>query len=343
MNKTTKILVTGATGLIGSYLIRKLVNKGYTNISAIILPDDSSTLIADASENIKWCVADVTDQVSMDEYFVGIDTVIHCAGMISFWKNEFKQMYDVNVTGTNHVVNLCLEHEVRQLIHLSSIEALGKSEDGSPMNEKNEWKEEMQHTQYANTKYLGELEVWRGNAEGLNTIIYNPALVLGTGFWNSGPMKMIKDIYQGLDYYPKGSIAVMDVRDLADLIISNLDKSSLYGNRMILGSYNKSYQELMNGIATHLKVAKPSKLLQGATAQLAIVWEHIKSLFTNTKPLINKETFLVSNEKLEYSFEKLHAQIEFSPIPFEKTIADMCLTFLDSQTADQDYGIMTHQ
>lgn len=340
MNKTSNILVTGGTGLIGSYLLRKLVNNGYQNITAIKLPDDSTELVDDVANHISWQTADVRDQVSMHDYFGDVHTVIHCAGMISFWRKEFRQMYDVNVKGTEHIVNLCLEHNVSQLVHLSSIEAIGKNEDDSPIDEETEWKEEMQHTQYGMTKYLGELEVWRGKAEGLSTVIYNPALVLGAAYWNHGPMKLIKDIYHGLNYYPAGSIALIDVRDLVDVIVNNLENETLHGERIIVGSYNQTYKKLMDAFATQLKVSKPSKLLHGSTAQLAISWEKLKSIFTQSKPLINKETYIVSNEKLEYSFDKLNELAEFNPRSFEKTIADCSTTFKESYLKGLDFGVL---
>lgn len=340
MNKTSKILVTGGTGLIGSYLIRKLIAKGFENISVIKKANDYTHLVDTVSGKVKWCEADVRNMVSMHDYFEGVDTVINCAGVISFWAQEFREMYDVNVVGTEHVVNLCLQHNVKQLIHLSSIEALGKNEDDSDITEQTEYKEEMQHTQYANTKYLGELEVWRGKAEGLNTVIYNPALVIGTGYWDSGPMKLITDIYNGLDYYPKGSIALVDVRDLVEVIVSNLDNKSIQGERIIVGSYNKDFKNFMDAIADKLQVNKPSKTLSGTTAKLAIALEKLKSLFTQSKPLINKETYLVTNQKLNYSFEKLHDKITFSPRSFNQTIHDVCTTFLSSYPEGKKFGLL---
>jgi len=181
MNKNAKILVTGGSGFIGSYLLRKLVRSGFTDLHAIHVPDDPLDLVTDIKSKVKWYVADITDNVTLHDVFLNVHTVIHCAGIISFWPKEYKEMYRVNVNGSATIVNLCLEHQVECLIHLSSIEALGKEEDGSIISEKTEWKEDTDHTQYAVTKYLGELEVWRGIAEGLNVVIYNPALVLGTG------------------------------------------------------------------------------------------------------------------------------------------------------------------
>lgn len=341
MNKESKILVTGGTGLIGSYLLRKLVASGYQNIFGLKRSTSPLHLLEGVYDKVRWFDADVRDSVSMHDHFIGVDTVIHCAGMISFWPKEFREMYDVNVIGTANVVNLSLEHGVNQFIHLSSIEALGKNEDDSPIDERTEYKEEMQHTKYANTKYLGELEAWRGQAEGLNTVIYNPALVLGAYYWDHGPMSMIKEIYQGLNYYPQGSIAMIDVRDLVDVIVSNLDNKSLQGERIILGSYNQKFKKIFDSIAANLEVSKPTKALKDNLAQLVIFFEKIKSLFSGSKPLINKETYLVANQQLSYSFDKINQKASFNPIPFEKTIADICSSFLESHSNGNNFGVLT--
>ena len=340
MNKDDKILVTGGTGLIGSYLLRKLVHSGFTNLQAIHIMDDPLDLVADIRSEINWYQTDITDSLKLNDIFEGVTTVIHCAGVISFWPKEFKEMFRVNVEGTSTIVDLCLEHQVERLIHLSSIEALGKEEDNSTISEKTEWKEDTHHTQYAVSKYLGELEAWRGIAEGLNVKIYNPALVLGAGYWHSGPMKLITDLYLGLKYYPRGSMAMIDVRDLVNTIVDNLDYESMYGGRFIVGSYNVKFKTLLDKLATELNVDKPHKVLSGSTARLAIRIEQIRALFTNSKPLINKETYLVTDKQLDYSFDKLNSAYDLKPRSLEETIKDMAEVFMSSYPKGDLFGLL---
>ena len=339
MNKNSKILVTGGSGLIGSYLLRKLVADGHDNIHAIHLPDDALDLVQDIKSKINWYEADITDGVTLHDLFAEVKTVIHCAGVISFWPREFKEMYRVNVDGTAVIVNLCLEHKVERLIHLSSIEAIGTEEDNSTISEKTEWKEDIAHTQYGVSKYLGELEAWRGKAEGLNVIIYNPALVLGAGYWDTGPMKLIKDVFYGLKYYPTGSIAMVDVRDLAKTIIDNLGNEKMYGHRFIVGSYNIKWKKLLDLIATSLNVARPSKSLKGFTVRTAILVERIRAVFTNSKPLINKETYNVTNLELNYSFEKINSYYKLESRTLEETIIEIAAEFKDP---DKAFGLLSH-
>lgn len=338
MNKQAKILVTGGTGLIGSYLIRLLLKRGFSKIIATH-NRAAFELVEDIKDQVEWHRIDIEDDVAYSEIIIGVDTVIHCAGMISLWPKEFKEMFRVNVNGTANIVNLCLLHDVKRLIHLSSIEALGKEEDGSTISEKTEWKEEITHTKYAQSKYYGELEVHRGHAEGLHTIIYNPALVLGAGLWNAGPMSLVQEVYKGLNYYPRGSMAMIDVRDLVKTIVDNIDNEQMNGERYIVGSYNEKFKSLINQLAESLDVAKPQKALVGMVAKIAIRLEKIKSVFTNSKPLINKESFLVTDQNLSYSFNKLNAIYTYSPYPFEQTINDVTDSFKASLESGQSYSV----
>ncbi len=340
MNKQSKILITGGTGLIGSHLLRKLVSSGFENLHATHLPRDPFHLVQDIHSKVNWHEADITDSVALHDIFLEVKTVIHCAGMISFWPKEFKKMMRVNVDGTATIVNLCLEFKVDRLIHLSSIEALGKEEDDSIISETTEWKEDIDHTKYAVSKYLGELEAWRGLAEGLDVIIYNPALVLGAGYWDSGPMKLFKDVFNGLKYYPRGGMAMVDVRVLIKTIIDNLDNDKMYGNRFIVGSYNVKFKTLLDQIASHLKVDKPSKALTGLTATLAIRLEQLRSVFTNSKPLINNETYLVTDQVLNYSFDKINSFYKLDSKSFDTTLEDITSSFLEAQKAKKEYSTL---
>lgn len=342
MNKASKILITGGTGLIGSYLIRLLLKKGFNEIIATH-NRASFELVADIKDQVEWHRIDIADEVAFSDIIVGVDTVIHCAGMISMWSKEFKEMFRVNVNGTANIVNLCLLHDVKRLIHLSSIEALGKEEDGSIISESTEWKEEIAHTKYAASKYYGELEVHRGYAEGLQTIIYNPALVLGAGLWNAGPMSLVQEVYKGLNYYPRGSIAMVDVRDLVKVIVDNIENDKMYGERYIVGSYNIKFKSLIDQLAINLNVAKPQKALEGFVAKIAIGLERIKSSFTNSKPLINKESYLVTDQTLSYSFDKLNTVYDYSSHTFEQTVSDITEAFKSSLKSSKSYSVFRQE
>ena len=106
---STKILITGGTGFLGSYIIKALVEKNYV-VRAIRrnskLPGYISEKILD---KVDWVEGDILDVVSLEEAMEDMDTVIHAAAMVSFVKKDREQMYQVNVEGTANVVNMALE------------------------------------------------------------------------------------------------------------------------------------------------------------------------------------------------------------------------------------------
>jgi len=134
------ILVTGGTGLVGSYLLYELTRKGH-KIKALLRPGKKPyetrklfNCFPDANEHqidqVEWIEGDVLDPFSLQQAMQGVDYVYHCAAMISFDPRELKAMLSVNVEGTANVVNACLENGVKKLCHVSSIASLGQAEKG---------------------------------------------------------------------------------------------------------------------------------------------------------------------------------------------------------------------
>ena len=164
---STKILVTGGTGFLGSYIIKELVEKNF-RVRAIRRSNKLPAYIPkEIFDKVEWVDGDILDVISLEEAMEGIDTVIHAAAIVSFVKKDREQMYRVNVEGTANVVNMALEKNVRRLIHISSVAALGRTTTGGSVNEEKKWEESKVNTHYAKSKYKGELEVWRGISEGL--------------------------------------------------------------------------------------------------------------------------------------------------------------------------------
>ena len=193
MNKyNTSILVTGGTGFVGSYLLRYLVQQGYTQIGAIKRPNSPMDLVEEIKDKIKWIEGDVLDIFSLEDALKGVQQLYHCAAVVSYSPKDFKQMMKVNVEGTANVVNLALEAGIKKMLYVSSIAALGKTEKTLWVDEQADWIPSKSNSQYSISKYLSEMEVWRGMAEGLRAAIVNPSVILGSGFWDAGTANFLK-------------------------------------------------------------------------------------------------------------------------------------------------------
>src|SRR4029079_317483 len=121
------VFVTGGTGFIGSYIIKNLVEKGYT-IRAIRRSNKLPFYIpAETLNKVQWMEGDVLDTISLNEAMQGTDAVVHCAAIVSFSKKERRQMYHVNIEGTANVVNAAIENKIKRFLHISSVAALGRT------------------------------------------------------------------------------------------------------------------------------------------------------------------------------------------------------------------------
>lgn len=337
------VLVTGGTGLLGSHLIYYLLQNG-ERVRAIKRSSSNISQIREVFSyytekyeeifsRIEWYDADILDYYSVYDALKDIDEVYHCAAIVSFHRQDINNMMKVNIEGTANIVNASLKRNVKKLCHVSSIASLGRSEDSGFIDENTLWKNSTHNSNYALSKYLSENEVWRGIYEGLNAVIINPSIMFGPGFWHKGSNELIKTIYKGIRFYPPGINGFVDVRDVCKAMIK-LMKSDITSERFVVSSYNLSYRELNNYFSKHFnnnrKIYKTGKFF------LEILWrvEKIKSLITNVKPLITKETARTSAEKYLYSSDKIKKAISIEFTPFEETsffLSDLLLRHLSSK------------
>src|SRR5688572_12437143 len=146
------VLVTGGTGFLGAYIIKELVAKG-VSVRAIRRSNQlPSFMPASIFDGVDWREGDVLDIVTLEESMDGIDTIIHSAAKVSFHDKDRKQMFRVNIDGTANVVNLALEKNIRQLIHVSSVAALGRKTNGTVVTEDKKWEDSEVNTNYAISK-----------------------------------------------------------------------------------------------------------------------------------------------------------------------------------------------
>ena len=243
------IFLTGCNGLIGSFIARKLLAENY-KIKALRRPASDMSLISDIYDKIEWVEGDLSDTQLIDKYLEGIDTIIHCAAMISFSSSHKNEMFKSNVEGTANMVNSALKNNIKRFCYISSVAALGRKKGTEVIDETSVWEESSNNTFYALTKYLAELEVWRGIEEGLNAFILSPSIVVGPGNWKTGSSRLFKYIYDQKLFYPKGEMNFIDVRDVSDIACSLLC-SDIKGERFILNAGKMPYKDVFF-LSSHL-------------------------------------------------------------------------------------------
>jgi dihydroflavonol-4-reductase len=328
IDSSSKILVTGGTGFLGAYIIKALIEKGYT-VRAIRrsnkLPFYISTAILD---KVEWMDGDILDVVSLEDAMEGMDTVIHSAAIVSFVKKDRKQMYQVNVDGTANVVNMALEKGIKRMVHISSVAALGRTAGGGHVTEEKKWEESKVNTHYGSSKYKAELQVWRGMAEGLSAVILNPSTILGYGDWHSGSCAIFRNVYEEFKWYTPGINGFVDVEDVARVALM-LMESDITEQRFTVNAESWEFKRLMDTMAENFGKKKP--LRQTTPFLMSIAWrmEHLKSMFTGKRPLLTKESARVAHSKTYFDNDKiLRALPGFSFTPLEESIRKACKNYL---------------
>ncbi|TBW30085.1 NAD-dependent epimerase/dehydratase family protein [Gramella sp. KN1008] len=320
------ILVTGGTGLVGTHLLYELARKN-ENIRATIRPSSdirevrkvfgyySEKAEADRLFNkIEWVTADINDIPALTETFKDVDFVYHCAALVSFDPADEKKLRKINIEGTANVVNLCIAKKVKKLCYVSSVAAIGTGQGNAEIDENAKWNPEENHNDYAISKYGAEIEVWRGTQEGVNTVIVNPGIIIGPGFWNTGSGKIFTRIDKGLKYhFPKvsGFVAVQDVVKAMLLLMS----SNISNEQFILVGENLSFEHVLKTTAEFMDKPKPSRPLKKWMVKMGWVVQKIGSFF-GMKRAITRDSVKTLYTKTYYRNSKIQEAtgMEFTPI-----------------------------
>ena len=143
-----------------------------------------------------------------------------------------------------NIVNAALDAGVKKKNgYVSSVAALGRIRQNEPITELMNWTEETSNSAYGQSKYLAEMEVWRGIAEGLDAVMVNPTIILGAGNWNEGSTKIFQNVYNEFPWYAEGTTGFVDKR--CGLAMVLLMDSDISGQRFILSAENRSYKEVL--------------------------------------------------------------------------------------------------
>jgi len=324
--------VTGATGLVGSHVVYSLLlqnkevvvlHRAQSNKEAILkvfsyYNKDPEALFS----KIIWQEVDLLDGTELYSILPGVDIIMHCAATVSFNPRDFQSTVIDNPKITANVVNAALVTKVKKLIHVSSVAALGRKPGENHLNENSFWIESEANSNYAIGKHAAEMEVWRGREEGLAVAIVSPTIILGPGNWSQGSAALIKNIAEGFNYYTKGINGFVDVRDVATIML-RLASEEIEGERFVLVSENRSYQEVFALMADALGVKGPQIEVKPWMSALAWRWEALKSRITGKSPLITKETARTSLGEYYYENDKVKKVLDYRFIPIEKSVKDV--------------------
>jgi dihydroflavonol-4-reductase len=316
------ILVTGATGFLGSELAFQLVKQGNkircTKRGPSVIPQQ----LAGLETGIEWVDADMMDIFALENAMDGVARVYHCAAWVSLKEKDKKPMIRANVTGTANLVNLCMVKNAR-LVHVSSIAAIGLAKPGDLITENHHLDQALETDGYAISKLESEMEVWRGIAEGLDAVIVNPSLIIGANAGTNGSGALFETVRRGLKFYTAGSSGFVDVEDVAKCMIT-LMNSNISAERYIISAENHSFKQITAEIAEGFGVKPPGTF--ASSWMMGLAWRGAKVIaaLTGNDPAIDKISAQAASLSRDYDNSKIKEAtgIEFKLISV--SIKEIC-------------------
>lgn len=280
---TPHILVLGANGFVGSHFVEQALQMGWNvdgakresshiqafeNIKNYYSPNSNKdidtlnrlksnlTEFADAGPfyskstpnkkgQFKWINVDLNDTVELVSIFqFPYDYIVNTAAMISFNTAEDDIMIQTNTQIAKNLVNACIEAKCQRLVHFSSIAALGRPENDEDISIDTIWTDSDFNTPYALSKYLSEMEIWRGAHEGLNVLVVNPGVIMGYSTSKTSSTQIIQAANSANPFVPKGSNGFIFVEDLVLRTLNLMLSTDSWQRRHLMVSHNISFSKM---------------------------------------------------------------------------------------------------
>jgi len=297
--------ITGATGIVGRELLAQLLESGKSVKALKRKGSDVKGVINflrlrginPLESELCWVEGDVTDIQSLEDGIRGCEKVFHIAAVVSFHPSDEALMMKVNAGGTANVVNTMLDQGVTDLIYVSSVAAIGYTSE--IITEQTIFEDGSFTTGYSRSKNKSEIEVWRGQEEGLKVAIVNPSIIIGPGDFTKSSAELFSKVYNGIPFYPTGTHGFVSVYDVARVCIL-LEETGIRGQRFLLNAENRSYKDLLSTIAVALNTTAPSKPVRNWMA--GMVWRGFWAIekLTGRKAMATKESLIMAQRPTEY-------------------------------------------
>ena len=322
------ILVTGATGILGRVIVLELLKRGKTvraakrkssNLEEV--KDSFRFYTKNSTEffnKIEWINVDFEDIYSLQKALIGVEEVYHCAAKVSFHPKDKRKMYKTNIEGTKQLLYASENSSVKKFLFVSSIAVLDGFNENGELDESSDFNPKVDHSSYAISKHFSEMEVWRASAEGLNVAIVNPGLIIGSGNWNESSGTLFKELGENAFTF-SGGTSYVDVRDVAKISVE-LMENNIFGERFILISENKKYEEIANFIKQ--KLGKPAtKIIPNGLLKVGVFLNTILGWLISPLKMANKVNVQSVTEFNKISNKKIKEKLNYQFISVEESLA----------------------
>jgi len=320
------VVITGASGHIGSNLVRTLIDKGiptrclvHVNCQAL---DELDTGIAQG---------DICDLDSLCRTFEGADVVYHLAACISLSMNDWPALESINVLGTRNVVEACLRSGVRRLVHFSSIHALVQEPMSIPVDESRPLVESRRYPPYDRSKAAAEIEVQRGVERGLDAVIINPTAIIGPYDYQPSYFgeALLSLAQRKLPALVTGGFDWVDVRDVVAGAIQAGEEASA-GAKYLLSGHWVSMRDIAAMVAEITGVPATRLVLPLWMAHIGVPFIRAASRLNGRRPLYTGVSLRALESNRHISHERATRELGYQPRPFRETLVDTLRWFQEN-------------
>lgn len=313
--RTGLILVTGATGLVGNNVVRRLLADGAA-VRVLVRSGQRSREFEDL--DIEIAPGDITDAASLRQACKGVAAVVHSAGYVQLGRTQLDVHRAINVEGTRNVADAALAAGAK-LVHVSSCDALGVRSATEPADEDTEPNGRVR-APYAITKREAELVVIDAVARGLDAAIVNPGFMLGPWDWKPSSGRMLLEVARGRGMFaPRGHFSVCDVRDVAEGIVAALDRGAA-GRRYILAGTTMRYVDAWRLFAEVTGGRRPLMTVGPLVAKLAGWTGDVIGRIRGREPDVNSGAIALAALPKHYTIARAQAELGYRHRPVRESV-----------------------
>ncbi len=313
--------VTGATGFIGSHVVRQLLLRGDR---VRILARNSSRKSNIEALGCEIAIGDLKDPVSLLRCIQGCRRVYHVAADYRLWAKNPQDIYDNNVGGTRNLLSACCEASVEKVIYTSTVGTIGLRKDGLPADEDSPVKLDDMIGHYKRSKFMAEQVAREFASSGLPVMIVNPTTPVGEGDIKPTPTgRIILEFIKGrMPAYVDTGLNMVGVEDVARGHLLAEEKGRV-GERYILGGENWSLEEILDALARICGKHTPRFRIPWSLALVAAYMDNlVMGSILRREPLIPLEGVRMARYKMYISSEKARKVLEYNPHPVEKALRE---------------------
>jgi dihydroflavonol-4-reductase len=310
--------LTGASGFVGSHLLRALTDGG---ASVRCLARDPSRLRPPPDARIEVVRGDLNDAALLREAVKDCRIVYHCAADYRLFAHRSKDLYESNVDGTRNVLAAAAAAGVRRVVYTSSVGALGLTRDGSPADEQVPVSLGDMIGHYKRSKYLAERVAEEWCSKGLDVVIVNPSTPVGEGDLKpTATGRMILDFVNGqVPAYVDTGLNLIDVRNVAQGHLLAAEKGRT-GERYILGNENLSLREIYTRLARIANVAEPKMRLPHVVPLTFAAVDTLLSRLVRREPRVALEAARLARHRMYFSSAKAVQELGLPQTPVDDAL-----------------------